>query len=97
MVIRSYQPWKNNDLYSPGSRDPYVALGAGVVLQATLEAIEGDSDALIWLLSREAELFFDSLDLDQARYFDRVSWRALEKFCRRKNLSEILGDIYHGR
>lgn len=57
--------------YKPGSLaavDPYLALAAGVVANASKEAREGDLGAAEWLLSDFCDLFCDVVGLD----FERI-------------------------
>lgn len=53
----------NTAKQSPANSDPYRRLAAGILAQAAKEARAGDPDAVIWLLSEQAEFLADGIGL----------------------------------
>jgi hypothetical protein len=61
MTAHDFQP---DPIASLATLDPWIRLAAGIVLQAGLEAREGDPDARSWLRSDDCALICEGLGLD---------------------------------
>ena len=57
---------KSHKMGSRAKLDPYIQLGAGVLLQASREAKEGDQAACEWLIGDFAGTFCDWVGVDHA-------------------------------
>lgn len=61
--IRATKPTDNTGGLSPGIRDPYTRLAAGILANGASAAKAGDQGAAQWLLSEQAEFLADSIGL----------------------------------
>ena len=48
---------------SPATQDPYRRLAAGILAHAAKEARAGDPDAVIWLLSEQAQFLTEAVEI----------------------------------
>ena len=72
--------YENRKVYypSPGRKasravtDPYVRLAAGILANGAQAARAGDREAVIWLLSDQAELYADAVGLSFPHIQKRV-------------------------
>ena len=56
---------------SPATQDPYRRLAAGILAHAAKEARAGDPDAVIWLLSEQAQFLTEAVEIS---YTHVQSW-----------------------
>ena len=62
-MAKGTNDYRTKDRPSPGIRDPYRRLAAGILAQAAKEAKAGDIDAAQWLQTGQAEFFCEGVGL----------------------------------